>query len=168
MSDKTKDREDSEREPQDSKDDVVTRWKSATGPALEEIRRLIRRSPYSQREVEARAGFSKGYISQLFARNLDLKVWHVLAILDALELNPGEFFFKVYPATRYRALESFQRASKPLSPEMDELLGRLYKHGIESLDELRGRLDRCEQAVSRLEEMGYLDGPPSRRRAEEP
>lgn len=168
MSENTNDRPDPEREPRDSRDDVVARWKSATGPALEEIRRLVRSSRLSQRQVEARAGFSKGYLSQLFARNLDLKVWHVLAVLDVLEVNPGEFFFKVYPATRYRALESFRRSSQPLSPDMDEVLGRLYKHGVESLNEIRDRLNRCERAVSTLEEKGYLDRPGSGGRAERP
>lgn len=166
MSEKTNDPQETPRVSGSSRDDVVTRWKSATGAALEELRRLIRSSRFSQRAVEVRAGFSKGYLSQLFARNLDLKVWHVLAILDALELNPGEFFFKVYPATRYRALESFRRSSQPLSPDMDEMLGRLYHHGVESLNEIRDRLNRCEQAVSKLEEKGYLDGR-SGRRAEE-
>ena len=169
MSDKNHDdHPDPERQPQDPEDDardeVVARWKLATVQTLEEIRRLVRRSGLSQRKVEERAGFSKGYLSQLLARNLDLKMWHVLAILDALELNPGLFFLRVYPATRFRALESFQRASKPLSQELDEVLVRLYSYGAESLDEFRQRLGRCEQ---KLEEMGP-DGRRGRRRAEEP
>ena len=140
--------------------EAVERWTTETAPALEEIRRLVQASEISQRKVEQRAGFSRGYLSQLLARNLDLKMWHVLAILDALGHNPGEFFSRLYPGTRFPALERFQRTSKPLSEEMDETLGRLYKFGVESLNELRDRLSRCERAVSKLEAMGLLDEPP--------
>ncbi len=139
--------------------EVIRRWKSETTPALEEIRRLVQASGLSQREVEERAGFSKGYLSQLLARNLDLKVWHVLAILDALKHSPGEFFGQVYPASRLPALERFQETSRPLSQEMDEVLGRLYQYGVESLNELRGRLTRCERAVTKLEDLGFLENP---------
>ena len=147
--------------------DVVERWTLETRPALEEIRRLVQAAGISQRKVEKRAGFSKGYLSQLLVRNLDLKMWHVLAILDALEHNPAEFFSQLYPGTRFPALERFQSTSKPLSEEMSELLGRLYKHGVASLTELRDRLARCERAVSKLEDMGLLDEPRVGRREEE-
>jgi transcriptional regulator with XRE-family HTH domain len=168
MSDSTDDeRPDSESElhgnPEDetkaeTRAESVRRWKLVTARALEEIRSLIKRSRLSQRKVEKLAGFSSGYLSQLLSRNVDLKVWHVLAILDAIEHNPGDFFFRVYPATRFRALESFQRASRPLSREMDEKLRELYDGGVESLIDMQRRLGRCEQAVSELEAMGYLDG----------
>ena len=86
-------------------------------------------------------------------------MWHVLAILDALEHSPGEFFSQVYPRTRFPALERFQQSSRPLSREMDEILGRLYEYGVESLNELRGRLTRCERAVDKLEDMGLFEDP---------
>ncbi len=134
-------------------------WKQETEPALQEIRRLLREAGISQRQLEERVGFSRGYVSQLLARNLDLKVWHVLAILNALEHSPGEFFSRMYPAAkkRRRALEEFQRASGPLTEEVDEVLGRLYKYGVESLNQLRDRLARCEQSVARIEASGILD-----------
>lgn len=150
------------RTPQDVRGEMVRRWKSETGPALEEIRRLVQVSGLSQREVEERAGFSKGYLSQLLARNLDLKVWHVLAVLDALKHSPGGFFAQVYPARRFPALERFQESSRPLSQGMDEVLGRLYEYGVESLNELRGRLTRCERAVTKLEDLGFLEDPRAR------
>lgn len=136
-------------------------WKAEAAHALEEIRRMIKNSDLSQRMVEDRAGFSRGYLSQLLARNLDLKLCHVLAILDVFDRNPGEFFSAVYPSSRHPALEQFKNRSQPLSPEMDDVLARLYKFGVESLDDLRNRLARCEQAVSQLEAKGYLDDKPS-------
>ncbi len=122
---------------------------------------MVKDSELSQRTVEDRAGFSRGYLSQLLARNIDLKLWHVLAILDVFDRNPGEFFSSVYPGAHHPALEQFRTRSQPLTPEMDDVLVQLYKFGVESLDDLRQRLTRCEQAVSQLEALGYLDEPPA-------
>ena len=69
-------------------------------PILEELRLMIRRSELSQRQVEEAAGFSRGYLSQLLAQNLDLKVWHLLAILDIFGEAPGDFFRRVRPGRR--------------------------------------------------------------------
>ncbi|MCP4658838.1 MAG: helix-turn-helix transcriptional regulator [bacterium] len=138
-------------------------WKAEATQALEEIRKMVKDSELSQRMVEDRAGFSRGYLSQLLARNLDLKLWHVLAILDVLDRNPGEFFSTVYPGSRHPALEQFKSRSQPLPPEVDDVLARLYKFGVESLDDLRKRLARCEQAVSQIEAKGYLDDKPAQK-----
>lgn len=125
---------------------------------LSELRRMIKRSEYSQREVEDLAGFSKGYLSQLLARNLDLKVWHVLAILDVFKVGPSEFFERLYPgAGRAAALEGFTERSEPLVDDLDKALSTLYRVGAESLGQLRERLERCERAVAELEEKGLLD-----------
>lgn len=128
--------------------------------ALEEMRRLVKAAGASQRQVEERAGFSKGYLSQLLAGKVDLKMWHVLAFLDAVGGDPRDYFHRAFPGARRRfpALERFRRTSRPLSAETDEILGELYGAGVETLDELRDRLSRCEQAVSELAEKGLLDG----------
>ncbi len=136
--------------PSDEEGRPAKDWPAATERALEELRRLIHLSGTSQRKLEKLVGFSKGYLSQLLARNLDLKVWHVLALLDALDQAPGEFFARVYPWRRRLALESFRRSSLPLSEETDELLGRLYRHGVDSLDELHDRVERCEQMLAKM------------------
>lgn len=135
-------------------------WTVEVQPLLEEIRRLVRFSDLSQRQVEKRAGFSKGYLSQLLGQNLDLKVRHVLAILNALELEPGEFFARVFrkPASGGipPSLAGFGEQSEPLTEEMDRWVGRIYRDKSETLDQLRRRLDRCEAAVSQLEERGLV------------
>jgi transcriptional regulator with XRE-family HTH domain len=135
------------------------RWREKTRPVLEEIRRLLKEAGLNQTQVEERAGFSKGYLSQLMGLNLDLKVKHVLAVLEAMEGNPGELFSRAYPNAkkRHRALDDFQRASGPLTSEVEEILAYFYKHGVESLRGLRDRLERCEQAVARIEASGILD-----------
>ena len=66
-------------------------------PIVKELREMIERSDLSQRRVEKKAGFSKGYLSRLLAQNFDLKVWHLLAVLDSVDSHPGEFFQRLYP-----------------------------------------------------------------------
>lgn len=130
--------------------------KKEIAPILEEIRTLIRHLGYSQRRVEKEAGFSKGYLSQLLAQNLDLKVWHLLAMLDVFGLGPAEFFERLYPPEASPALDRFIERSEPLSPDVDAALGQLYRMGSESLADLRCRLQRCERAVEQLEAGGYV------------
>jgi len=126
---------------------------------LQELRRMIKRSEFSQRQVEELAGFSKGYLSQLLARNLDLKVWHVLAILDVFQIGPSEFFERLYPgAGRAAALESFADRSEPLADDLDKALSNLYRIGVDSIADLRERLERCERAVAELESKGLVGG----------
>lgn len=119
---------------------------------LEEIRRLIRKSGLSQRKVEQLAGFSKGYLSQLLARNLELKYWHVIAILEVLEIYPARFFTLVYPPVRHSALERFRDSSQPTSEELATELSRLYGSGIQSMRQLRQRMESCEKAISQLQD----------------
>ena len=132
-------------------------WRKATVPILDTLRRWIREAGFSQRRVEEGAAFSKGYLAQLLGRNLDLKMWHVMAILNVLDRSVVDLFEEVYPRSRrYPALETFQRSSKPLREEMDQLLAQLYRHGGHSLEELYRRLEKCERTVERLEELGIL------------
>lgn len=150
-----------------AKKELIERWRTATQPVAAEIRRMLDDSGLSQRVVERRSGFSPGYLSQLLSGRRDLKLWHVLAILGALERPPGELFGRVYPERRFPALEQFRKTSRPLSEETDELLERLYGSGVESLNDLRRRLARCERAVAELEGLGLVGGErPGRRREE--
>lgn len=132
-------------------------------PILEEIRGMIERSGVSQRQVEKKAGFSRGHLSRLLARKLEVKVWHVLAVLEALEAHPGEFFAKIYPVPRQAAVPQADplRPDQPSGPDqpaaaIDEVLQRLYSLKIDSLATLRRRLARCEQAVAELESTGRV------------
>ena len=125
---------------------------------LERIRLSIRQAGFSQRKVEELAGFSRGYLSQLLARNLDLKYWHLVAILDVLELSPAHFFGGLYPdAGPISALHGFRDTSEPLSSEIDHDLNRVYGEGSGAVHELRERLERCERAISELEAKGFLE-----------
>lgn len=130
--------------------------RTETRRVLDALRQLIKESSLSQRKVEERAGFSRGYLSQLLAANLDLKFVHIIAVLDTLEVAPGPFFGRLYPDLRSPALESFKERSRMRSVNVRRDLDELYDDGLESLQQLRSRLERCESAVDRLEELGIL------------
>ncbi len=118
----------------------------------------------SQRRVEEEAGFSRGYLSLLLARKLEVKVWHLLAVLEVLETHPAELFSKIYPDGRKDPRVESRRAgdkkavllsgTAPSAAEIDEVLQRLYSLGADSLGTLRQRLVRCERAVAELGEPG--------------
>ncbi len=123
------------------------------------MHRAIRAAPFSQRQVERRAGFSRGYLSQLLAGNVDLKVRHILSVLDALGIAPGQFFASLYPRTGRAALSAFQnRHGQEAFTKADDL-DAFHELGIESLAGLRQRLERCERVVAQLEGLGIVSQP---------
>lgn len=127
-------------------------------PILEELRLMIRRSELSQRQVEEAAGFSRGYLSQLLAQNLDLKVWHLLAILDIFGEHPGEFFDRVRPGLRRPdPLAAFASRPAPAGDELTASIDRLYHVSIDSLAQLRRRLERIDGAMEELEAQGLIE-----------
>ena len=96
----------------------------------EEIQRLLyvlrvamRILDVSNREVEKSLGLSYGYLSRLFSGSIELKVEHILQILDVLGLTPSEFFQLAYPRRPSPPSESASRLRSileglgPLPPE---------------------------------------------------
>jgi transcriptional regulator with XRE-family HTH domain len=82
----------------------------------EEIRRLLyvlrvvmRMLDVSNREVEKRLGLSYGYLSRLFSGSIELKMEHILQILDVLGLTPAEYFQLAYPRRYATPSESASR-----------------------------------------------------------
>lgn len=126
------------------------------GRVLAALRLHIKSSPLSQRKIEERAGFSRGYLSQLLTEKLELKVVHIMAVLDVLEVPPAHFFAALYPAARPTALDRFKHSSRLDLPELNQTMDALYGLGLESLHRLRHRLARCEDAVEQLEDLGLL------------
>ncbi len=120
------------------------------------LRLHIKSSPLSQRKIEQRASFSRGYLSQLLSEKLELKVVHIMAILAVLDLPPSRFFAELYPTARPSALDHFKRSSRLDIPELSKTMDELYGLGLESLHGLRHRLARCEDAVEQLEGLGVL------------
>lgn len=89
---------------------------------LQVLRVAMRILDVSNRDIEKALGLSYGYLSRLFSGAIELKVEHILQILEVLGLTPAEFFQLAYPrkaapsesALRMRAiLDGFG----PIAPE---------------------------------------------------
>lgn len=139
-----------------AKEERLMKAKDETQRLVQRVRLLVYLSKLTQREIERRIGFSRGYLSQLLGGTVEMKLWHLLAVLDTLDMDPGEFFSEMFPRRRHRSLEmldDIQRGAKnPLNLE----LARLYGFGIESIDDFRERLERCEEALGELRKLGVL------------
>lgn len=80
------------------------------------LRSAVRMSQLSNREVERRLGWSSGYLSRLFAQDMELKIEHVLSICTAIGLAPGELFRAVFPRKPGEVTPSWVGALARLHP----------------------------------------------------
>ena len=76
----------------------------------------------TRKDLDQRLGAGPGYISQVLTGRMELKFRHVLAILRALDVDPGMFFQTLYPDSR------------PASDQavMEEFLRRFQRLGFGS------------------------------------
>jgi transcriptional regulator with XRE-family HTH domain len=131
--------------------------KDVTVRILERLRIRILRSDLTQRAVESRVGFSRGYLSLLLNGTVELKYWHLLAILHAMELEPSEFFGELFPRRHHPALESLDDvASRSEEGSLTFELAGLFGMGLETVVTLRERLALCEEAIDELTDLGVL------------
>src|SRR5215207_455342 len=56
------------------------------------LRLCIQARRITLRSIERQVGMPQGYLGQLLRGNLDLKLKHLLAVLDAIGMEPLEFF----------------------------------------------------------------------------
>jgi transcriptional regulator with XRE-family HTH domain len=56
------------------------------------LKRAIRSSGLSQKDVDRQIGVQPGYLSQVMIGRLDLKVKHLLRALQAIQVDPNGFF----------------------------------------------------------------------------
>ena len=127
---------------------------------LKWLRFLIQISGQAQQEIEQQSQFSRGYLSQILKGRVDLKLHHVLRILEAINVSPAELFFQVFPRRKSRVpevLEGFRHHSQGFEKELILDLARLYGYGIESLEDLETRLEKCEDLLASLTARGGLD-----------
>lgn len=105
------------------------------------LKRAIRSSGMSQKEVDRKIGVQPGYLSQVMIGRLDLKVKHLLRALEAIDVDPAGFFNLAFPDNRAAARggdllsllpsnvtaagERPQRGSQPVSDsELQRLVAR--------------------------------------------
>lgn len=110
----------------------------------EEIQRLIqmlrvamRILDVSNRDVEKQLGLSYGYLSRLFSGAIELKVEHILQILEVLGLTPAEFFQLAYPRRTAPPSEAAARMRTildgfgPIAPEERPPAGEVSSEDLE-------------------------------------
>jgi transcriptional regulator with XRE-family HTH domain len=110
---------------------------------------VVKLSDFSTRELERRLGLGGGTLNRIFTGKIDLKLRHVLLVLEVVGMRPERFFqiACVRPAADEEAgaslaaeiLESFQRfgyslgrsATAPDRPLSDEDLDRRIEAALE-------------------------------------
>ncbi len=121
----------------------------ASRRVLDRLRRRIQESDFTQRALERRLGFSKGYLSQVFHGNVDLKFDHLLSLLAALEVRAGAFFAEVEGKPQPTVTAA---AGPEPPPGTNRYL--VYRAAREDLEQ---RLERCEEVLSAARSRGLLD-----------
>ena len=74
----------------------------------------------TRKDLDQRLGAGPGYVSQVLTGRMELKLRHILAILRALDVEPGLFFQTLYPDTRPATDQAV----------MEEFLKRFQKLGF--------------------------------------
>jgi transcriptional regulator with XRE-family HTH domain len=72
----------------------------------------------TRKDLDQRLGAGPGYVSQVLTGRMELKLRHILAILRALDVEPGLFFQTLYPdarpATDQAVMEEFLKRFQKL------------------------------------------------------
>jgi transcriptional regulator with XRE-family HTH domain len=74
----------------------------------EEVRRLaevlatvVRVAGRTRQSLEAQIGLSSGYLSKILSGTVDLRARHILAIVEAVGMDPSDFFLLAFPRRRH-------------------------------------------------------------------
>lgn len=91
---------------------------------------LIRVSGRSRRSIEEEMGLGSSGLSKILGGTVRLQVTHVLDILQALEVDPGDFFRMAFPRRRLRQSPILEKARAlirqgPGEPGEDDAFGEL-------------------------------------------
>ncbi len=93
--------------------------------ALRLLEVLIQAAGSSEEEMERRLGASQGYLGRLLSGGVELKLRHILSILQVLEIEPAQYFQSLYPSA-----PAASPAIQPGAIEMDALDRRLRGLGL--------------------------------------
>ena len=93
---------------------------------LDTLKTALRLLGVTNREVESRLEMSHGYLSRILAGAIELRVEHVLAIVEVIGIDPAEFFDLAFPvrpepptpraAALHHLLRTFEVAPPPPAP----------------------------------------------------
>ena len=98
------------------------------------IKELIERISYirnekniSARELSLRIGKHQGYISKLEVEDFNLSTPMLLKIIEALEIDEGEFFCKLLTKDNKSFLEKYNKLSDANKQTINDLIDTLLK-----------------------------------------
>ena len=109
---------------------------------LDTLRRLIRERGRTHRDVQKRFAWGESYVSQLLTLQKELRVAQVLMILEAIGVEPADFFAELYSYS---------------IPSAGGLVGQIERQR-ERLEDHEGRLESLEDAVRKLRPPGIEGG----------
>ncbi len=113
---------------------------------LDHLRDVIEDSDVPRRQIDEHLGHSAGYLSQLLAGTLDLKYWHLIGILDAIDCPPKVFFAGAFPLPGPRPSKHPHPALEA-ALTIDRSMVGIYGFGVDAIRELRQRLEGVEEAL---------------------
>lgn len=122
------------------------------------LRLCIQAKRLSLRAVERELGMGVGYLGQLIGGNVDLKLKHLIAVLDVLAIEPEEFFTSFYRGT-LPADVSYAPAPGSMRFDFGGAPDRWPGEVVPGVSE--ARLERAVQQC--LLRMGYAPSPDSAR-----
>lgn len=86
---------------------------------LDTLKTAMRLLGVTNREVETRMAWSHGYLSRIFSGTIELRVEHVLLIVEIIGIDPAEFFDLAFavrpepPTPRAAELHGLLRTFQP-------------------------------------------------------
>lgn len=106
--------------------------------SAEVLSATIRVAGRSRLSLERQMGLSSGYLSKILGGTVELRMRHVFMILDALEVDPGDFFPVAFPQKHNPA----GRKARRLMEDVAALLNQGHAPDAISEDELDEQVKR--------------------------
>ena len=79
---------------------------------------VVRMHGLSARQLEERLGYGAGTVNRLFSGKIELKLRHILLILDVIGIPPSQFFREAFPE------DERQRSEPEMASRLLDLLER--------------------------------------------
>lgn len=136
-------------------------------PAVAQVRKrlayLIARSEHTQRDLERQLGLNKGHLSQILGGTIELKLWHVEALLDGLGIEASDFYAEMFPHPRHTPWGLAPEHEAELAAQgklLPLLLATLFGFGIETLEAEHRQIEQLEDRLLDLAREQEVDVKP--------
>ena len=137
--------------------------KAATREKVEHARKLLERimraQGHTRLEIDRRMGSFRGYVSQVFTGKLELRLEHIVSILDAMGIEPLDFFELAFPRATSSPDERRRTAERLLGGiEPAPAAAPPPPASLPSMAELEELIDKAVSRAMQAKE----DAPPKR------